>query len=134
MRRITRNLLEAFIASALATISYPALAIAQSSEATLEGYVFDAKTLRPLPNAVIQINFSIGATGSGITTTSDANGYYQIPLTTSPVYDSSSLIAFCSTKRGTASVATHFYDQIKAGIYERNFYLTLPRNQTHCVL
>ena len=45
MRRTMRHLLEAFIASALAIVSYPALANAQSSEATLEGYVFDAKTL-----------------------------------------------------------------------------------------
>jgi len=106
----------------------------EANTAVVEGYVFDVKTLKPLSsvNVVLsQTSMNGGVRGIGVTT--DANGFYSIPVFPADSQISNVLQANCTTRRGNVqSSSTLFPTLLTDRVYQRNFYLTLPRNVSRC--
>jgi hypothetical protein len=116
----------------------PHIAWAQQDGAvSVEGYVFDKKALRPLAGVNVSI---IVVAPEGMTTApsfggiTDDNGFYAISAV--PPYEpqgANVMSVVCPTRKGAVMTNSFVYDRIRTDrIYQRNFYLTLPRNVTSC--
>jgi hypothetical protein len=119
---------------ALSMILLPSHANAQQDGfGSIEGNVFDATTLKPLPNVsvLLQIKLDQQSDTTALSTT-DSNGLFIDEIGAISNGQSATLTAFCKTKKGTVTSATFFYPVVRPTIYYRNFYLTLPRNIHAC--
>ena len=119
----------------------PDFAHAQAVDtATFEGYVFDAKTLRPLSNVLVLFEETFAdSTGRSVQMPTDVNGFFTLDLTyegtTIPAnVVSLSLSATCYTRRGDVQNTILVARPVRTnGVpYRRNFYITLPRNISKC--
>lgn len=112
-----------------------ASAAAQESNAiAVEGYVFDQKTLRPLANANVTLSqLGIDGIGRGLSVPTNSNGFYSLTLVPPVESVSNDLKATCNTKRGTVESTSPIYHPLQTDrVYQRNFYITLPRSLTRC--
>jgi hypothetical protein len=107
--------------------------------AVVDGYVFDANSLKPLPNVYVLFQEKIDETSSRNTfIATDVNGFYSVSAQYSDSMPpaailSHSLTATCSTTRGVIQNSIFLDSPLKTGVsYHRNFYLTLPKKATHC--
>lgn len=106
----------------------------ETNAVTVEGYAFDGKTLRPLANA----NVSLSQTGNdggtrGYSAVTDANGFYSITVVPVVPTIANNLILACLFRKGGVQAYNSLYPNLQTDrLYQRNFYLTLPKNVTKC--
>lgn len=123
------------IAAVVEALVTPGVALSQSSGQTImEGYVFDVSTLKPLPNAVVSFfaqdpNNPIPQVAAMFT---DSNGFYSLVVSIPPG-TTNSLKAECVTSNGIGSSQVPLFTGIQRDLFQRNFYLTLPRNKRSCL-
>lgn len=105
-----------------------------ASSSGFEGYVFEAKSRRPLENAQVTYAFTTtgGLPGSSTVSTNES-GFYQIerglPNQQIAVVG---LTAVCPNRRGTVMASETVYTDLRTKVYRRDFYITLPRGITKC--
>jgi hypothetical protein len=105
-----------------------------SGETAVEGYAFDAGSLRPLANVtvIVQEMYPDGVVASYGTTT-DGNGFYSAHFAAVAPLLNSFIQAFCSTRKGIVSSTISLYADLQAVTYQRNVYISLPSRQTACI-
>ena len=143
---VPRSILSLAFLVVLDILGFSGTATAQPADyATVEGYVFDARTLRPLRNVNIfwheptdQIYGPGSSRGAYATTT--INGFYSANLEyVGELQPSnvgfSTLTATCYTRRGDIQNSIYVAYPIRlTSPYQRNFYITLPRGVSKCNL
>jgi len=104
--------------------------------AAVEGYVFDRGTLKPLANARVEVTVILieNADRLFMSVVTDANGYYATHAPAIPTSVRTEFVASCITGRGTVTSEGTGYAPMRAEVYQRNFYLALPRRETRCRL
>jgi hypothetical protein len=120
---------------ALLVAALAASAFAQESNAiAVEGYVFDQKTLRPLANTFVTLSqLGVDGIGRGLSVPTNSNGFYALTLVPPVDSVSNDLKATCHTKRGPVESVSPIYLPLQTDrVYQRNFYISLPRSVTRC--
>src|SRR5262245_60439953 len=81
----------------------PPASAPRPSVAGIEGHELDAKTLRPLPNAITPFVLQLpSGAGGAVRTQTDQNGFYSFQLSPPPELPSVlEFTASCVTRRGT---------------------------------
>jgi len=104
------------------------------SNVAIEGHVFDAKTQKPLENALVSYDVTApGGLGGGFATNSDTNGFYEMEfLPFQQPLASATLNVLCRTRKGDVQVFSKIYTSVRTEIYRRDFYITLPKNMSKC--
>lgn len=117
----------------IAALTAPATA-QESNAVAVEGYVFDQKTLRPLANAYVTLSqMGIDGVGRGLSVPTNSNGFYALSFVPPVDSVSNDLKTSCNTKRGAVESTSPIYLPLQTDrVYQRNFYITLPRSVTRC--
>jgi hypothetical protein len=129
-----------FCVSLFGAFALSAPAHAQSANMTVvDGYVFDAGTLKPLANTYVLLHEVLDqATSRNVFIATDANGFYSVATQFSDSMPPSSILshsltATCSTNKGMVQNSIYLDSPLKIDFaYHRNFYLTLPKKATRC--
>ncbi len=105
---------------------------------SLDAHVFDKSNLKPLENAIVELRY-VNDSGSGqlsLSTVTDINGLATIITGSVPTsFDMRAEIeVFCNTRKGLIRQTTRFIQlPQQRSVFERNFYLALPRNIHGCI-
>lgn len=104
--------------------------------AAFEGYIFDRETLKPLSNARVEIRLFLveNADRLILSTISDGNGYYALQVPPIATSVRTEIEAKCLTRKGAVNSGGTGYAPLRAEVYQRNLYVTLPRRETQCIL
>jgi hypothetical protein len=105
----------------------------ESGLASIEGYVFDARTLRPVRGVRVTLQISSGSGTYGEGTVTDVNGFYSttaFPPVTRPTV--TSLFAICHTGKNDIRVDATMDRNQRSEIYQRNLYIKLPKGVPSC--
>ncbi len=129
-----RILFSAFMSVASMALVPP---VEAQSSVSLDAYVFDKSNQKPLANAVVLLRYFTNPnddTAFTSSTLSDANGLAALLGGQFTEQVRSEIEVICNTRRGLIRQTTPFYQgPPERTVFQRNFYLALPRNIHECI-